>query len=109
MTEVTGTIENNLSVEIIWKGAPRIVFDYYQKHYTKVIATLGRICRDWTQGETNGAVEAIIEEIHNPGDSVVFTDGSVKRGVKSGWAYTVRVNGDVIAEGSGADGSQDKN
>ena len=55
------------------------------------------------------SVEAIIAEINNPGDAVVFTNGSVKKGVKSGWAYTVRVNGDVIAEGSGADGSQDKN
>ena len=33
---------------------------------------------------------------------MVFTDGSVKRGVKSGWAYTVRVDDEVIAEGSGA-------
>ena len=33
---------------------------------------------------------------------MVFTDGSVKRGVKSGWAYTVRVSGEAIAEGSGA-------
>ena len=35
----------------------------------------------------------IIAEIYNPGDAVVFTDGLVKRGVKSGWVYTVRVRG----------------
>ena len=34
MTESTETIENSLAVEIIWKGAPLIVFDDYQKHYT---------------------------------------------------------------------------
>ena len=33
---------------------------------------------------------------------VIFTDGSVKRGIKSGWAYSARVNGVVVAEASGA-------
>ena len=32
----------------------------------------------------------------------MFTDGSVQRGVKSGWAFTVRVNGTTVAEKSGA-------
>merc|ERR1711942_15947 len=36
------------------------------------------------------------------GDAIVFTDGSVKRGEKSGWAFTVRVKGETIAESSGA-------
>ena len=35
-------------------------------------------------------------------DAVVFTDGSVKRGEKSGWAFTVCVKGETIAESSGA-------
>ena len=84
MTEATGTIKNSLSVESIRKGAPWIVFDDYQKHNIKIIATLGRECREWAEGETNEAVEAVIAEMCNPGDAVVFTDGSVKRGVKSG-------------------------
>ena len=33
---------------------------------------------------------------------VVFTGGSVRRGVKSGWAYSARQNGVVVTEGSGA-------
>ena len=33
---------------------------------------------------------------------VVFTDGSERRGVKSGWAYSVRQNGVFVTEGSGA-------
>ena len=33
---------------------------------------------------------------------MIFTDGSVKRGIKSGWAYTARVNSVTVAEGSGA-------
>ena len=65
-------------------------------------ATLGRECRDWAEGETDRAVEAIIAEQSREGDAVIFTDGSVQRGIKSGWAYTVRVNGETVAEGSGA-------
>ena len=76
------SLENKLWVESSRKGAPWILFDDYQKHYTKVIAILGRECREWAQGETNEAVEAIIiAEMYNPGDTVVFTDGSLKRSV----------------------------
>ena len=93
MKEATRTIENSLSVESIRKGAPWTVFDDYQRHYTKVIATLGRECREWAEGEINEVVEVIIAEVFNPGNAVVFTDGSFKRGVKSGWAFNVRVGG----------------
>ena len=32
---------------------------------------------------------------------MVITDGSVKKSMKSGWAYTERVSGEAIAEGFG--------
>ena len=32
----------------------------------------------------------------------MFTDGSVKKGVKSGWAYSAKIDGFVVAEDSGA-------
>ena len=102
MSEATKTIENSLSVESIRRGAPWKYFDDYQEHYTKVIATLGRECREWAEGETDRAVEAIIAEQSREGEAVIFTDGSVQRGIKSGWAYTIRVNGATVAEGSGA-------
>ena len=102
MTEATKTIENSLSVESIRRGTPWRYFQDYQEKYTTVTATLGRECRDWAEGETDRAVEAIIAEQSREGDAVIFTDGSVQRGVKSGWAYTVRVNGETVAEGSGA-------
>ncbi len=35
-------------------------------------------------------------------DVIIFTYGSVKRGVNSGWAFSARVSGNVIAERSGA-------
>ena len=91
-----------MSVESIRRGAPWTYVDDYQEHYTKVVATLGRQCREWKDGETDKAIEEIIADNSREDDAVVFTDGSVQRGVKSGWAFTVRVNGTTVAEKSGA-------
>ena len=44
-----------------------------------------------------------IGEASGPEDVIVFTEGSVKREEKSGWAFTARVNGITVSEGSGAD------
>ena len=35
-------------------------------------------------------------------DAIVFTDGSVKRGVRSGWGFTIRIEGQTVHEASGA-------
>ena len=51
------------------EGAPWEVFEDYQKHYTEVIATLGRECREWIMGEPNETVEAIIAESCNHGEA----------------------------------------
>ena len=102
MTEATNTIEGCLSVERFIRGNPWPYCDDLQRNYTRVIAILGRECREWNPVETNRAVKTLIEENSHENDAVVFTDGSVKRGEKSGWGYTVRVNDLVLAEGSGA-------
>ena len=66
-----------------------------------MIATLGREWRELTAGKNGRAVEAIITEQSREGEAVIFTDGSVQRGIKLGWAYTIRVDGVIVAEGSG--------
>ena len=73
-----------------------------QKRFTKVVSTLGRDCREWPEGATNAEIVTLVEEHSRPGVVVIFTDGSVKREVKSGWAYSARVDGRIVAEDSGA-------
>ena len=103
MTEATHTIEScGISIECIRRGTPWVYFNDYTEQYTKVIATLGRECREWEEGKTDEAVEAIIAEHSRPDDVVVFTDGSVKRGIKSGWGFTIRKSGVTQHEASGA-------
>ena len=102
MTQATTTVENCVSINSIRRGKSWHFVDDYQENYSRVIATLGRECREWAPGETDEAVETLISENSQDGDAVVFTDGSVKRGEKSGWAFTVRCRGETVGEGSGA-------
>ena len=103
MTEATKTIEScGISIESIRRGTPWVYLNDYMEQFTKVIATLGRECREWPAGTTDEAVEAIIAEHSRVDDAIVFTDGSVKRGVKSGWGFTIRIEGQTVHEASGA-------
>ena len=102
MTQASNTVENCVSVNSIRRGKSWHFINDYQENYSRVIATLGRECREWAPGETDEAVEALISDNSQDGDAIVFTDGSVKRGEKSGWAFTVRCRGETVGEGSGA-------
>ena len=103
MTEATKTIEScGISIESIRRGTPWVYLNDYTEQFTKVIATLGRECREWPAGTTDEAVEAIIAEHSRVDDAIVFTDGSVKRGVKSGWGFTIKIEGQTVHEASGA-------
>ena len=102
MTQATNTINKCCQVQDIRKGKDWVEVDDVAGEYTTVTATLGRECRDWPLGATNAEIETLIEEYSEHGDAVIFTDGSVNRGVKSGWAFSVRVEGEVVKEQSGA-------
>ena len=53
----------------------------------------------WGDGK---AVEELISDNNHEGDAIVFTDVSVRRGERSGWAFTVRCRGETVGEGFGA-------
>ena len=102
MAQAAATISDSLPLEQIRKGASWVEISDDVGQFTHVIATLGRECRQWAPGAAHAEIEATISEISSPEDAIIFTDGSVRRGVKSGWAFSVRVSGRVIAEKSGA-------
>ena len=64
---------------------------YAEGRFTKVASTLGRECREWPTEITKGKILTLVEEHSRPGVVVVFADGSVLRGVKSGWGFSERV------------------
>ena len=102
LTQASQTIEGCMTVELVRKGEawPKLQVD--TERFTEVIATLGRQCREWAPGATHAEIETLIEENSREGDVIVFTDGSVIRGKKSGWAYTARVDGITVSENSAA-------
>ena len=91
-----------MSVDSVRKGEAWAPLQVDTQRFTEVISTLGRQCREWAPGATNAEVETLIEENSRAGDVIVFTDGSVVRGKKSGWAYTARVDGKTVSEDSAA-------
>ena len=88
MNQAAITLSKCVNVEDIKKGRGWVRVDDPQCSFTTVVAELGRDCREWPEGATDAAIESMIED--SKGDVVVFTDGSVKRGSKSGWAFTAR-------------------
>ena len=102
MAQAATTIRESVSVGQIRLGEAWIEIEDETEQFTQVIATLGRECREWAPGAANAEIESVISEISEADDAVIFSDGSVKRGVKSGWAYSVRVDGRIVAEDSGA-------
>ena len=90
MTQAAATISQCCSVDDVKKGREWVLVDDPQQRFTTVSAELGRECREWREGATDRAIEGLIEEYRRPNDVVVFTDGSVVRGTKSGWAFSAR-------------------
>ena len=72
------------NVEDIILGEEWIAIDG-GSNLTKVVIKLGRECRDWAYGVTNSYMTEIIQQYSQQNDYVIFTDGSVNRGHRSGW------------------------
>ena len=100
LTQAARTIESCMPIESVRKGESWVHVQDETESFTQVIATLGRECREWAPGATHAEVETIIEENSRPGDVIIFTDGSVVREQKSGWAYSARVDGQIVSEDS---------
>jgi len=104
MTQAVETIEEcGLSVDAILRGEAWVaIAGDDRKRYTKVVATLGRECREWPEGATHAEIQTLIEEHCREDELIVYTDGSVQRGTKSGWAFTASRQGVTKLEGAGA-------
>jgi len=84
MTEAKQTIELCCSIESIRRGSSWVQMEDPTGNYTEVISTLGSECREWPEEATNAEIQAIIQDNCKDGDVIVYTDDSVKRGVRSG-------------------------
>ena len=99
MNQASRTISQCCDVRSIRRGETwRPIED---ENFTQVIATLGRECREWTEEAVNLEIDSLIEENNLTDHLIVYTDGSVQRGVRSGWGYTATLLGELVKEDSG--------
>ena len=99
MNEASKTISQCCNVANIRTGPSWVPVE--DEGFTQVIATFGRECREWPEEAVNLEIDSLIEENGLRDHLIVYTDGSVKRKVKSGWGYTASLQGEVIKEDSG--------
>ena len=95
------TISEFCDIKSIHKG-PAWISISTVKLSIKVLATLGRHCREWMANATETEVRSLIINNSKSKDAVIYTDGSVQHRIKSGWAFSARVQGRIIHEDSGA-------
>ena len=99
MNEASMTISKCCDVANIRRGATWVSVE--DENFVQVVATLGRECREWTKEAVNLEIDSLIEENGLSDHLIVYTDGSVQRGVKSGWGYTASLRDEVVKEDSG--------
>ena len=99
MNQASRTISQCCDVNSIRRGVTWIPIE--DESFTQVIVTLGRECHEWTNEAVNLEIDSLIEENNLSNHLIVYTDGSVQRGVRSGWGYTATLLGEVVKEDSG--------
>ena len=82
MNQASKTIADCCDVNNVRRGATWLPVE--DDSFVQVIATLGRECREWTEEAVNLEIDSLIEENGLADHLVVYTDGSVRRGVRSG-------------------------
>ena len=93
MAQAEDTIRQVCILENIRRGDEWVRVSAEQSDLCKVIITLSRECREWPAGATEVEIQQLIQEKARPGDVVIYTDGSVLRGRRSGWGFLAKANG----------------
>ena len=96
MAEAEDTLKTVCKLEEVNNGEEWQLLDKERLELTKVVRTMGRERREFAPSVNDAEIRQIIQENASPADPVIYTDGSVKAGSKSGWSFVV-YNDDKIA------------
>ena len=103
MAQAEESIKKVCSLDNITEGKEWLLLaNEIAPDFTKVIIGVKKSDARDVAGSAETAVRQIIEDNSRPSDPVIYTDGSVQRGVKSGWGFAVLRDGHVIHKASGA-------
>ena len=67
---------------------------------TNVVITMGRERRECAPVVNDTDIKQLIEENSKPGDPIIYTDGSVRRGEQSGWGFVVFIENTRVHKSS---------
>ncbi|RUS80085.1 hypothetical protein EGW08_012163 [Elysia chlorotica] len=102
MAEAEDSIKLVCPIEDIIDGREWIKTGPEQTALTKVIITMGRDRRECAAAVTEQDIRQLIHDNSKRHDPIIYTDGSVKRGIQSGWGFVCYSENRVIHEESGA-------
>ena len=102
MAEAEDSLRKVCELDDLQTGKEWIKLTSGEQGLTRVIVTMGREQRDVADIVTEQEILSLINENSKPGDPVIYTDGSVRRGVKSGWGFIALQNNKVMHRASGA-------
>ena len=71
---------------------------------TKVMITMGRERRECAACTTEAMIRELVDASVEENDPVIYTDGSVQRGVRSGWGFVVYIGNREVHTEAGASG-----
>ncbi|RUS78680.1 hypothetical protein EGW08_013568 [Elysia chlorotica] len=87
MAEAEDSIKLVCPIEDIIDGREWIKTGPEQTALTKVIITMGRDRRECAAAVTEQDIRQLIHDNSKRHDPIIYTDGSVKRGIQSGWGF----------------------
>jgi hypothetical protein len=98
MAQAVETLCNFTNISNINQGEEWVRVPKELSHMLKVIVKMSPECRQWPNGSTEKQIQLIIHENSSSGDVIIYTNGSVLRGVESGWGLVAKVKGKVVAK-----------
>ena len=85
MAEAEETLSKVCELEDLKSGKEWVELSQEGRIFTQVVIKMGWEQREVADVVTEQAILALVAENTKPDDPVIYTDGSVQRGVKSGW------------------------
>jgi ribonuclease HI len=102
MAEAEDSLRKVCELEDIKIGKEWIQLADEGRNLTNVVITMGREQREVADIVTDQEILSLISEHSKPDDPVIYTDGSVRRDVQSGWGFVVLQRNKVVYTTSGA-------
>ena len=104
MAEAETSLKKVCAIEDIILGKEWKDVGQDRRDLTKVMITMGRERREHAACTTEAMIRELVDASAEENDPVIYTDGSVVRGVRSGWGFVVYIGNREVHTKAGASG-----